>query len=321
MRRAVVGGLVALSAWGSAAAAAQPGSSALALIAQARADLSPTVAEVWPGWDRTPFGVLLVESDREHLICQQAAGFEAPVHDPITGCEVRSRARTFPPGLQAAMPAFGLPATVVVGTPAATRRPEAAWRATLLHEHFHQHQWTFERYQARTHALDLSGGDQTGMWMLNYAFPYEEAATAREFAATAAALRAVLAGPRRVRATDVAAYLKKRDALAATASGRDWRYLEFQLWQEGVARWTEFAAAERSRDPAVREAGRKLREKTLAELGAADLAKDKRVALYALGAGEAMLLERCGPRWKARYPVVMAMRPLLAAAVEDGAGR
>ena len=322
MPRRIVIWASALAATATAgAAAAQTPAATFELIAKARAELAGPAGTVWPGWAETPFGVLLVDGEREHLLCQEAPGFDPPAAEPATGCEVRSRARVFPPGLQAAMPAFGLPATVVVGTPAATRKQEAAWRATLLHEHFHQHQWSFPRYGERVNALDLSGGDQTGMWMLNYAFPYEQAETARRFADAGAALHAVLQRPGRVRSADVAAYLRARDTLAGSVPARDWRYAEFQLWQEGVARWTEFTAAELSMDAAVQAAGRRLRAATMDELSAAELAKNERVALYALGAGEAMLLDRCGPRWKARYPAVMAMRPLLAAALEDCTGR
>ena len=304
--------VLALAA-GPATAAQTP--QTLELVASARAELTSSARDVWPGWDRTPFGVLLVDGEREHLICQDASGFGAPAKDSATGCEVRSRARTFPPGLLAAMPAFGLPATVVLGTPGATRRSSASWRATLLHEHFHQHQWTFPRYGERVKALDLSGGDETGMWMLNYAFPYAEAETGRRFAQTSQTLAAILARRGPVSAGDVRRYLAERDRLAASMPARDWRYAEFQLWQEGVARWTEFTAAERSRDPLLVEAGQKLHEQTTKELLAAELARSQRVALYALGALEAALLERCRSRWQARYPVVMSMRPLLAAAV------
>ncbi|HEX8570482.1 MAG TPA: hypothetical protein VF699_11255 [Caulobacteraceae bacterium] len=306
--------IAALAAAGTAHAQAPE---TLALIAAARADVATSAKDVWPGWDRTPFGVLLVEGEREHLVCQQAPGFGAPVRDAATGCEIMSRARVFPPGLQAAMPAFGLPATVVVGTPAATGKSRGGWRTMLLHEHFHQHQWTFPGYQARVAALDLSGGDETGMWMLNYAFPYAEPETGRLFAEASNVLAAILAKRTPPDSVDVARYLRARDRLAASVSPRDWRYAELQLWQEGVARWTEFTAAERSQDPDVAETGRALHAATGRELIAARLAEDRRLALYALGASEATLLERCGSRWRARYPVVVSMRPLLAAALED----
>jgi hypothetical protein len=312
--------LALCAAIGLAGAAPKP-AAPLQLFALARAELAGPAGSLWPGWDQTPFSLLLIEGEQERLVCHPRSvdGFSAPQPEPATGCDVQVRARQFPPGLLAAMPAFGLPATVVVGTPEATRKSGAAWRATLLHEHFHQHQWTLPRYAERVDALGLSGGDLTGMWMLNYAFPYKEAVTVERFRAASAALAVGLkpdADPRRALAT----YLSARDALAASVPARDWRYAEFQLWQEGVARWTELAAAERSPDPELRQAGKALAESVRRELARSDLAVNGRVAFYALGAGEAMLLERCRSRWKPRYPHVMSTGPLLRAALEDCAG-
>jgi hypothetical protein len=42
-----------------------------------------------------------------------------------------------------------------------------------------------------------------------------------------------------------------------------------------------------------------------------DLPGRGRVAVYAIGAAEAMLLEACGPAWRARYPQLLSMGPLL----------
>jgi imidazolonepropionase-like amidohydrolase/phosphohistidine phosphatase SixA len=290
-----------------------------ALVAAARTDLAKTSRDLWPGWDETPFSLLLIEGEQEHLLCHPGvvAGFSEPEPEPSTGCSVQARPRQFPPALLAAMPAFGLPATIVVGTPDATRKSPAAWRATLLHEHFHQHQWTFQGYAERVNGLALSRGDQTGAWMLNHPFPYADAAVGRSFAVAALALRRAVEAPAQQRRTALRDYLSARDALASAVSADDWRYFEFQLWQEGVARWTEIAAASLSGDPAVREVGRALRESVLSELQRPDLKASGRGAVYALGAGEALLLEACGSRWRPRYPVVLSMGPLLRAATED----
>ena len=48
----------------------------------------------------------------------------------------------------------------------------------------------------------------------------------------------------------------------------------------------------------------------LAALAAPDLAGQQRVAVYPMGAGEAMLLEACGPRWRDLYPAVLSLGPL-----------
>lgn len=137
------------------------------------------------------------------------------------------------------------------------------------------------------------------------------------FASAASRLRSALERPDKERLAALRDYMAVRDVLGSTVSPDDRRYLEFQLWQEGVARWTEIAASERSRDPAMRKVGRAQRQAVLDELDRADLRSRQRAALYAFGAAEAMLLEQCGARWRNRYPAVMSMAPLLRAALDD----
>ena len=81
------------------------------------------------------------------------------------------------------MPVFGPPATIVVGTPEATERAPTMWLQVLLHEHFHQWQMRDPAYFEATAALDLADGDTSGRWMLEYPFPYEDAAFAAGWAA------------------------------------------------------------------------------------------------------------------------------------------
>ena len=47
------------------------------------------------------------------------------------------------------------------------------WIIMLLHEHFHQLQDSQPNFYADVSALNLSGADKSGMWMLNYPFPYD----------------------------------------------------------------------------------------------------------------------------------------------------
>ena len=50
-------------------------------------------------------------------------------------------------------------------------------------------------------------------------------------------------GNQRVPAATLTAYAEARAALQAALSADDYRYLSFQLWQEGVARYVEYRAA------------------------------------------------------------------------------
>src|SRR5207247_9176473 len=112
--------------------------------------------------------------------------------------DVYFRKRTQPTNFLATFPAIGgsMISTIVVGqaenTSAKTSTP---WVVTLLHEHFHQLQYSQPDYYPGTEALGLAHGDQTGMWMLNYPFPYEDPAVQQAFSAAANALAAALRVP------------------------------------------------------------------------------------------------------------------------------
>lgn len=298
-----------------AAVAAAPLDAALPVaIASARATVAGPARELWRGWDRAPFGVLIVHGEIETLICHDgpAEGFTPGPADAATGCSTRTRARTFAPNLRAAFPAVDGAPTVVMGTPEATELSLPLWQATVLHEHFHQWQTSRPGYYERVEALNLRGDDQTGMWMLNYAFPYDRKDVAAAFAQASLALAAAVEardGP--AFAGSLEAYMQARKRLAATVDERDWRYFEFQLWQEGVARWSEIEAAALSPDRAVRDAAAARRASTLQQLKTPDLAARGRIAVYPFGAGEAMLLEACDPSWRKLYPDLTSLKPLL----------
>jgi hypothetical protein len=215
----------------------------------------------------------------------------------------------------AAMPLFAPPPTIVMGTPGTTGLSEAAWVRTIYHEHFHQYQYSRPGYFDRLKALDLAGGDESGMWVLNYAFPYGDPMVGKAHHAASLALAdAVAARGRPDFRAQFDRYLAARETFRRSVGARDWRYLEFQLWQEGVARWTEIAVAATDPDPAVRAAAARMEAAAIQALSQQELQARGREIVYAHGAGEAMLMEACGPAWRRDYLQVMAMGPLLAAA-------
>jgi hypothetical protein len=269
---------------------------------------------VWDGWERAPFPVLLVTADREFLVRSAGtpAGFETLGYSGVLQSDIRSRPRQFDPGLLATMMPFGPPPLIVIGGAEITGRASTDWVLTLLHEHFHQYQMSDPGYAAETLALDLSGGDETGMWMLDYPFPYQSGSVAGRFAALSRQVAALLERPSPAdRQRFWRDYVRFLDRLSA----RDRRYLSFQAWQEGVARYVELRAAEvasaeyaptvefqalEDYRPLPEAAARKRRE-ILAQLRDPDLPKRQRVAFYAFGAGLALLLDQEGPDWKGRY--------------------
>jgi len=95
----------------------------------------------------------------------------------------------------------------------------------------------------------------------------------------------------------------------------DYKYFSFQIWQEGIARYTEYKTSELaarkikpSKDfrklkdftPFAKTAGILLKN-TADEPKNIELAKNERVAFYSFGAFEGLLLDKTNPRWRERY--------------------
>jgi hypothetical protein len=274
--------------------------------------------DIWPGWRRTPFPVLLVTDSVEFLIGHStpSADFARQGYDSLLAREVWTRPRQFPPTLLATFPAVGGKPTIVIGSAERTGKSSTAWVLTLLHEHFHQWQSTRPGYYAGVAGLDLAHGDSTGQWMLDYAFPYDSAPVQRAVRRLAVALGEALDATPGDRSGALEQVVSARDRLRGLLTAADYRYFEFQLWQEGVARFIEYAAARaaagESGKPAAEfrrladyepysalaaEARRSLRR----ELEQMGLGRERRIAFYPIGAAMALLLEETRPRWRAAY--------------------
>lgn len=281
---------------------------------------------VWPGLGSMGMPILLVTDSVEFLVGRSGSqdGFGAAGYDSLLGDSVATRARRLDPGLLATFPVAGAP-TIVIGTRERTGKSSTEWVLTVMHEHFHQWQYTRPGYYRGVAGLELSGGDTTGMWMLNYAFPYDSARIQLAVRSWAAALRRALGATSNTGAQAIEQTARARDRLRSLLSPADFRYLEFQLWQEGVARYVEYRTAvlaARQAEP-PREfrtlpdyepygvvAG-EIRRKLLRDLDRLDLGRDRRVCFYAIGAAIALLLDETEPRWKEAY----AQHPFAIAAL------
>jgi hypothetical protein len=274
---------------------------------------------IWPGWDRAPFVVLLVTPDQEFLIRHPdpTPEFQRVGYDSLLRAEVYRRPRVFAPNLLATFPAIrGVP-TIVVGQAERTGKTSTTWVLTLMHEHFHQLQQALPDYFGRVAALDLAGGDNTGMWMLNYPFPYDSAAVQERAVAMWRPMIRLLGGAdTAARPRLLGEYRDARRQLQASLAPRDYRYLAFQLWQEGVARYAEHDAADvavRTNDQAsdafralpdyrpYAGAAATLRDENIVGAKEPRLATDRRVAFYALGYQTAAMLDVVAPGWRRRY--------------------
>jgi hypothetical protein len=273
---------------------------------------------IWAGWNRAPFSVLLVTPEYEFLIRhpKPSADFTLLSYDRLLKSKVYYRKRTQSPQFLATFPIAGVP-TIVIGQAENTaKKTSTPWVVTVLHEHFHQLQYSQAGYYDAVNALGLSRGDQTGMWMLNYPFPYDWHEMQELFSHLGRSLADALeARPGADFSVGVSAYLKQRRELENILSPDDYRYLSFQMWQEGMARYTEYRIADLASTryqptkafralkdyQQFRQVAEDIKSGILGELTTVNLAESKRVIFYALGAGEGLLLDRTRTRWQQRY--------------------
>jgi hypothetical protein len=269
--------------------------------------------KLWKEWGRTPFAILLVTPDQEFLIRHPApsSDFQSLGEDDLLGSNVFFRKRTQPLHLLATFPLVGGIPTIVIGQAENTTvKTSSKWVVTLLHEHFHQLQMSQPSYFKDVEALDLSGGDETGMWMLNFPFPYESTPVIAQIHALSQKLHdAVLK-------RNPGNYFEERKKLKSILKPKDYAYLSFQIWQEGISRYTEYKAAEwaeKEFKPSAAFLSLKdyedfgtvaaviLREKILYHLKDVDIARDRREFFYSFGAAEGLLLDQVNPTWREKY--------------------
>jgi hypothetical protein len=271
-------------------------------IALSEAVLKRVGDTMWPSWSSASFAIDLLTANGPVEI-----NFEKPIPAP-----------SFPPDLEATFPWDNNVPTIVIGEPQFTQaKTPIRWSVVLMHEHFHQWQDAWPRYFASVKDLGLdSSGGKSAMWMLNYPFPYNNLLVNQTFANMAGALADAvdaIGAPRFADAAD--RYLGLRRLFKAHLTKNDYKYFAFQCWQEGAARYTEIAVArmaaqahasdpqfltddqarDLSDDSAATLAGVEHRLRTIA------LSEGGRGDFYALGAGEALLLDQVKPGWRTQY--------------------
>jgi hypothetical protein len=272
---------------------------------------------IWKGISETPFTLILVTDSVEFLINHPSppSDFTLLGYDSILSSIVYSRRTTFNKHFLATFPAIDRINTIVVGTPENTGLTSTAWIITILHEHFHQYVYSKPGYYRAVDSLNLSGGDKTGMWMLNFPFPYTDSAAADKYTAYSHALSEVVSAI----GTDsfeskVEAYAAKRRRFESALSPADYRYFSFQIWQEGIARYTEykFLQALDGYQPSdeltqlsdyigFREYREQFYKQQTTRISSWALPDHKRECFYAVGLGEGLVLDRLNPKWREKY--------------------
>jgi len=276
--------------------------------------------KVWKDWDKSPFAVLLVTAENEFLIRhpKPSKDFTLIGFDSKLKSDVYFRKRTQQINFLATFPAVDGVPTIVIGQAENTfKKTSTPWVVTVLHEHFHQMQMSQPTYYKEVDQLNLSGGDQTGMWQLNFAFPYKDAQTNERFSALSKLLAETLQTKKKPEfSAKLNEYLKARQAFQQMLSPNDYKYFSFQIWQEGIARYTEWRIADlaarkykpskeflalKDYQPLREVADTILNKQIMGSLPTLQLEKSERLVFYPFGAAEGLLLDRANPKWQSRY--------------------
>jgi hypothetical protein len=275
--------------------------------------------EVWKDWSKVPFTLLLVTDKYEFLINHPnpSDDFKKLGYDSLLKSDVYYRDKTFNEHFLATFPAVNGVNTIVVGQPENTGRSSIAWIFTILHEHFHQYQYSHPDYYPAVDSLGLSGGDNTGMWMLNYNFPYDNKEVDEQYGIMMKAMKDVLGsfGEKEYQ-MHLLSYQIERKNFKRLLDKKDYAYFSFQNWQEGIADYTEMKLMEllQKDNYQFSDDVKKLNDYTPLDSFAVkyynnkiNLAQyeklngDKRVCFYTSGSLEGLILDKVNPDWHDLY--------------------
>lgn len=273
--------------------------------------------KIWKGMNDAPFAIILVTDSVEFLVNHPSPSedFILLGDDSVLGTKVYYRRVAFNKHFLATFPAVSGLSTIVVGTPENTGTNSTSWIITILHEHFHQYVYTSPGYYVAVNQLGLSSGDQTGMWMLNYPFPYGDSAVVRQYRTYTRALAQTLST---IGADSFGlqfkVYTTERKRLRDLLKPAEYRYFSFQIWQEGIARYTEYKFLELlgGYTPAKEVASlpdyipfekyhEQFYKNQTSWITQWDLSEHQRDCFYALGLGEGLILDRLDPTWRGKY--------------------
>ena len=273
--------------------------------------------KLFKGYSTVPFAIILITDSTEFLINHPnpSSDFKLLGQDDILRTNIYYRKTRFNTHFLATFPAVNGLSCIVVGTPENTNKNSTEWVITLLHEHFHQYQNSYPDYFKSVNDLDLSGGDQTGMWMLNYPFPYDSLPIKNQYELFTKALYKTITNIHsKEYKSNLTQYITERKKFKDLLTTADYSYFSFQIWQEGLARHTEYNFLEllKNYTPSKEilalpdfisftELKSKMYRNETQNLLQNKLNETKRVCFYSIGFAEGILLDKLNKSWRKKY--------------------
>lgn len=222
------------------------------------------------------------------------------------------RKRRFPPSLRATFPAVNGVDCIVAGDPENTNKSAEDWIIMLLHEHFHLYQGSNPQYKENISVLAKKIANNSENWMLDYDFPYTDTTTNKLFKKYLSSIYdtyCCLHKGNINREVDRVATIQ--DEVQRYLTPDDYSYFQFQIWQEGIATYTEYKylyaldhVSKYFKDNFALDFTLKSEDLLKAYTNGLlknDLQKDKRNLFYSIGLLKGIIEDKTNPDWKAHY--------------------
>jgi hypothetical protein len=273
---------------------------------------------LWRGFSKIPFTILFITDSNEYLIDhpEPSGDFTETGYDSVLQATIYKRPRVFQKNFLATFAAVNGRNTILMGTPENTGRSSIPWIIVALHEKLHLMQYVDESYTKDVNSLDLAGNDSTGMWMLNYPFPYKNPEVSKQFNILTEAAKDAAFSPFNQFEDKFKKYNDERKNFKKLLDENDYRYFSLQIWQEGIAMYTELKFLEAIKDTGYEATGditgledyltyAEQYQKTLNNIKetstALKLEESQRACFYYLGAMEGIILDRISYNWRDLY--------------------
>lgn len=153
------------------------------------------------------------------------------------------------------------------------------------------------------------------MWMLNYPFPYDSIPIIQQFDVYSNALhRTITSANRKDFKENATKYFAERKKIEEILSAPDYRYFSFQIWQEGLARYTEYKYLELLKNYTPSEEvtllidfepfeslKAKMYNNEIKNLLGNKLNEAQRICFYSTGFAEGLILDKLNKKWRNSY--------------------
>lgn len=269
---------------------------------------------IWENISRIPLRILLITDSLEYLINHNTPdkSFELYKYDSSLKTDIYVRQRKFPPFLRATFPAVNGIDCIVVGDCKNTHKSEEDWIIMLLHEHFHLYQGANPEYNENVSLLAQKIANKSDNWMLDYDFPYYDTTLNKLFKDYSSSIYETFINlDRNELNPELEGWRAKQAKIQNKMKSNDYNYFQFQLWQEGIATYTEFKYLDiLNRNSSNLKIDHNLNFALKADnilkaysstLLKNDLKKQERNLFYALGLYIGIIKDHTNPEWKTDY--------------------